>query len=89
MMYGMGRMLDDQEADRLARAIAARTGETLAEAVVVALTERLERLENAAGEVDLMVKQAMEIADHYSSLPVLDSRGADEIMGYDERRSPH
>jgi antitoxin VapB len=36
--------LKDPEADRLAREVAARTGETLTTAVVVALWERLARL---------------------------------------------
>src|SRR5260370_1439498 len=36
--------LKDPEADRLAREVAARTGETLTTAVIVALRERLARL---------------------------------------------
>ena len=37
--------IKSEEAHRLARAVAARTGETVTEAVTVALRERLERLE--------------------------------------------
>lgn len=39
----MALSLKDPEADRLAREVAARTGETLTTAVVVALKERLAR----------------------------------------------
>ena len=35
--------IKDPDADRLARALARRTGETLSEAVITALRERLER----------------------------------------------
>ncbi|MFN3545957.1 MAG: type II toxin-antitoxin system VapB family antitoxin [Mesorhizobium sp.] len=45
----MGMNIKDQEAHRLARTIADFTGETLTAAVVVALRERLERLERQAG----------------------------------------
>lgn len=40
----MAISLKDPEADRLAREVAARTGETLTRAVIVALRERLVRL---------------------------------------------
>ena len=40
----MAISLKDPEADRLAREVAARTGETLTAAVIVALRERLARL---------------------------------------------
>ena len=40
----MALSVKDPEADRLAREIAARTGETLTQAIVVALRERLARL---------------------------------------------
>jgi 5-methylcytosine-specific restriction enzyme A len=35
-----------------------------------------------------MAKRIMKIADHFSSLPVLDDRTDDEILGYDERGLP-
>ena len=79
--------IKDPEADRLARALSRRTGETLTQAVVTALRERLAREEQRADE-DEMVEEVLEIARHFSSLPVLDSRGADEIIGYDEHGLP-
>jgi antitoxin VapB len=48
----MALSIKDPDADRLARALAERTGETLTEAVINALRERLER-ELRKGAVDL------------------------------------
>jgi antitoxin VapB len=56
--------IKDPEADRLARAVAARTGETLTQAVVTALRERLARMQKA-DDVDIVVADAMEIGRHY------------------------
>ena len=77
------------EADRLARELSAVTGETLTEAVLAALRERLERHRqrrpkpNTAGEI------LREVRLRLSHLPVLDARSADEILGYDEEGLPH
>jgi antitoxin VapB len=74
--------IKDPDADRLARALAQRTGETLTEAVINALRERLEREERQ--EQAGLVEDAMEIGRHCASLPLLDGRPPDEILGYDE-----
>ncbi len=79
--------IKDAEADRLARELAKRTGETITQAVVKALQERLRREERKPDD-DQLVEDVLEIAKHYSSLPVLDSRSDDEIIGYDERGLP-
>ncbi len=78
----MALSIKSDEADRLARAVAAATGESLTEAVVVALRERLERLRarGRPGVVDRVRRLQVEIA----TLPVLDDRTAEEILGYDE-----
>lgn len=76
--------IKDPDADRLARELAARTGETITQAVVVALRERLAREERKADDDDQMVEDVLEIARRFSSLPVLDPRSDDEIIGYDE-----
>ena len=46
----MALSLKDPEADRLAREVAARTGETLTRAVITALRERLARLKGYEGD---------------------------------------
>jgi antitoxin VapB len=71
------------EADRLARALAARTGETITEAVIHALRDRLRRTEGRRNPRSL-VDELREISDRCAALPILDTRSEDEILGYDE-----
>jgi len=75
------------EADRLAREVAARTGETLTTAVVVALRERLARLRRRPRRRRLR-DELREIARRCAELPTLDDRSADDILGYDDRGLP-
>ena len=83
----MALSIKDPEADRLARALAARTGETLTQAVVVALRERLARETGRTRAVPLREELAA-IRRRCAALPVLDTRPADEILGFDERGLP-
>ena len=83
----MALSLKDPEADRLAREIAERTGETLTGAIVVALRERLARLRAKPRRRPLR-DDLREIARRVSSLPRLDHRSDDEILGYDESGLP-
>jgi antitoxin VapB len=76
-----------EETEQLANALAKLTGETKTEAVTRALRERLERLRRTRAKRRL-ADELDEIAVHCSSLPVLDARSADEIMGYDENGLP-
>jgi antitoxin VapB len=74
------------EADRLARELAQITGESLTEAVVRALRERLERerrRERATLERDLR-----EIQERIKKLPVLEEGTDEELIGYDEYGLP-
>ncbi|MBM7788546.1 type II toxin-antitoxin system VapB family antitoxin [Tenggerimyces flavus] len=83
----MALSIKDPEADRLARELAAKTGETLTEAVVIALRERLARQTGRARVVPLREELAA-IRQRCAALPVLDHRTADEIIGYDEDGLP-
>jgi antitoxin VapB len=76
------------EADRLARQLAATTGETITVAVIVAMRERLERQRRKQDDRQTLIADLMAIADHCASLPVLDTRSEDEIMGWDENGLP-
>ena len=76
------------EADRLARQLAATTGETITVAVTIALRERLAREERKRESKRLLLADIMAIADHCASLPVLDTRTEGEIMGWDENGLP-
>jgi antitoxin VapB len=80
--------IKDPDADRLARALAQRTGETLTEAVIKALRERLERELRKEQAIASLVEDAMEIGRHCASLPLLDQRRPDEILGYDDSGHP-
>src|SRR2546427_2271563 len=80
----MALSLKDPEADRLAREVAARTGETLTTAVVVALRERLARLRGRSKRRRLR-DELREIAQRCAQLPTLDDRSDKEILRYDER----
>lgn len=68
--------------ERLAREVAAEAGETLTDAVQHSLEERLERLKGRRFAPDLL-STILAISRRCSSLPDLDSRSADEILGYD------
>ena len=83
----MALSVKDPEADRLAREVAARTGETLRKAVVVALRERLARLRGRSRRRRLR-DDLREIALRCAQLPTLDDRSDDEILGYDGRGLP-
>jgi antitoxin VapB len=83
----MALSVKDPEADRLARAVAARTGETLTAAVIVALRERLARLRGRAPKRRLR-DELREIGERCAALPTLDERSVDEILGYDDRGVP-
>jgi antitoxin VapB len=83
----MALSIKHPEADRLARELAARTGESLTDAVVIALRERLARETGRARSVPLREELA-EIRRRCSALPVVDDRSADEIIGYDEYGLP-
>jgi len=82
----MALSIKNDDADRLARQLAATTGESLTDAVLLALRERLQREEakRRVGVGDRLRRLAAEVAE----LPVVDDRSAEEILGYDERGLP-
>ena len=79
--------IHNPEAHRLARELASLTGETLTEAVVMSLRERLER-ERARLTRRSMVERLTELAQRCSELEVLDERSGDEILGYGADGAP-
>ena len=74
------------EADRLARELAAATGETLTDAVTKALRERLDRVRSRS-RIDI-AERLDRLSLEYSAMPVVDDRTPDEIIGYDENGLP-
>ena len=83
----MALNIRNAEAERLAEQVTALTGETKTLAVTRALRDRLDRLRNRrsgrrfADDLD-------EIARRCASLPVIDDRSPEEILGYDENGVP-
>ena len=80
--------IKDPETERLAKALAEKTGETITMATRRALEERLRRLANAATR-DVLLEELAASRRRWSKLPVLDNRSADEILGYDENGTPN
>lgn len=79
--------IKNPEAERLARDLARRTGESMTEAIVKALRERLQHVSGRRRAVSL-ADQIAEIAARCSALPLLDARTEEEILGYDEKGLP-
>ena len=80
----MALSFPDRETDRLARELAALTGESVIDAVRTALAERLARTRSARDDaVGHLVADVRAIHERMARLPVLDDRPADEILGYD------
>ncbi len=75
------------EAERLAREVAAKTGESLTEAIQKSLAERLDRLKRQRRS-HILLGQLEDILQRVDKLPVLDPRPPDEIVGYDENGLP-
>jgi len=83
----MALNIRNQEAEKLATELAKQTGESKTEAVTKALRDRLIRVRRDRTKGRL-ADELEEIAEHCASLPVLDSRRAEEILGYDENSLP-
>jgi antitoxin VapB len=75
------------EADRLARQLAAKTGETITEVVIGALRERLAREEGRVS-APALGDEIMAIAHRCAALPDCDTRSPEEIIGYDKHGVP-
>jgi antitoxin VapB len=77
----MSLNIKDPETDRLARALATETGESITMAAKRAIQERLIRVRaqrNASDGVDLA-----GIIARGRARPLLDTRAADDVLGYD------
>ena len=83
----MALNIRNRQAEELAEALTRLTGETKTQAVTKALQARLDRLRrhrsgrSLAAELD-------DLALHCASLPVLDDRNPEEILGYDDTGVP-
>ncbi len=82
----MAFSIKNDEADVLARRLSRTTGESLTDAVLLALRERLQREEakHRLGTADRLRRLAAEVAD----LPVVDDRPVEDLLDYDDRGLP-
>ena len=80
----MALSLKDRETDRLAREVAALTGETLTDAIRKALAERLAREHQRRGATTKLADRLAQLGQACAALPDLDPRTPDEIVGYDD-----
>jgi antitoxin VapB len=83
----MALSIKHPEADRLARELAKTTGESLTDAIIRALRERLRR-EQGRPRAPRLRDEIHAIRQRCAALPVKDRRSADEILGYDVTGMP-
>ena len=83
----MGIFIRNARAERLARELARLSGESLTQAIIHALEERLERL-NARRPAVALTEEILRISQRCSALPDLDQRNSDEILDYDSTGVP-
>ncbi len=79
--------IKDLATERSVRALAEETGEGITVTIRKAVEDRLERVRRDKRS-NRMKSDIIAIAQHCSSLPDLDKRSADEILGYDENGLP-
>ncbi len=79
----MALSIRNERAEQLAREIAQLTGYNMTSAIIMALEEKLERLQRFR-KVNSKLDEIMVISRRCSALPDLDTRSPDEILGYDE-----
>ncbi|HUP73976.1 MAG TPA: type II toxin-antitoxin system VapB family antitoxin [Acidimicrobiales bacterium] len=79
----MALSIKSAKADRLARDLAALTGESITDAVVASLEARLDAERRRRRDRDLA-----DIVERFRLLPELDARDPDDIIGYDDHGLP-
>ena len=82
----MGMNIKSVDTHRRAKELARMTGESIAEAVDRAVTERLERLRRQRNRKALTAK-LLKLGEQCSRLPVIDERSAEEML-YDDNGLP-
>ncbi len=82
----MGMNIKSDDTHRRAKELARMTGESIAEAVDRAVTERLERLRRQRNRKALAAK-LLKLGERCSRLPIIDGRSAEEML-YDENGLP-
>ncbi len=79
--------IKNPQAEDLARELAARTGESITEAVTKAVRDRLKGLRNVGGS-ERERQRVERLLRDFDALPETDPRSLEEILGYDEAGLP-
>ena len=83
----MALSIKNKETERLARQVAREARESLTAAIATSLKERLQRLKQRQRE-RIITEKLEDILRRVDSLPTLDTRPEDEILGYDDQGVP-
>lgn len=83
----MSLTINHPEVNRLAQELVDYTGETLSQAVLIALRERLEREKEKLRQA-LLKEELLEIGQQCAALPILDQRSPEAILGYNQDGVP-
>lgn len=83
----MALNIKDDTTDKLAREVAERAGETITQAIRIALEERLQRL-SGRQRAATQREKVNEILQRIDALPRKTDLTDDEILGYDEHGIP-
>jgi antitoxin VapB len=83
----MALSIKNPQTEELARELATRTGESITEAVETAVRSRLASLDRPSMATRGR-QRAERLLRQLDALPDLDTRSADEILGYDDRGLP-
>lgn len=83
----MALSIKNEKVDRLVRELAELTQESFTDAIMHALEERLVRLKGRRSPKDT-VHDILSISRRCASLPDLDTRSPEEILGYDDDGVP-
>jgi antitoxin VapB len=84
----MPHTINHPEVDELAQELSQYTGESVIQAVINALRERLEREKEKVGGTKQLKEELLRIGRECAALPVLDQRSPDEVLGYTELGVP-
>lgn len=77
----MALSIRNAKTEKLAREVAAESGENITQAITHALEERLQRLRGRSMAIDL-AEEIGKISKRCSEIPDQDRRSPDEILGY-------
>lgn len=80
----MALSIKNEKAERLARKLAAISGESITQAIIHSLEERLIRLQGLRAAPDIY-DEIMAISRRSRAIKDLDQRSVDEILGYNEQ----